>query len=292
MGKFGYIGASTAPTQIETANKGVFNIAEHADLAGPNDGSLQAGGKLVEYLIVGGGGTGSAGGGSGGGVRSGTFSAKTGVAYTVTVGGGGGTSSIVGADSRTIESCTAGGNGGASGFNGGGGNNNGNYRGLQQIATELDGKYGSMGSGLSAGGGSSTAAIGSLGNNRIAGSGAAGTDAYSQWASDTSSGHSSRYGGGGGGNSGNYEQQHFASGGSGGGGTGGQNGLNNNNGSSGTANTGGGGGGGHNGGAGGSGIVIIRLTDTDALTTTGSPGTYTANGYDYYKFTGTGSFTI
>jgi len=292
MGKFGYIGANTAPTQTETANKGVFDIAEHANQAGPNDGTWAAGGKMVEYLVVGGGGSGSQGGGSGGGVRSGTFSAKTGVAYTVTVGGAGGTSSIVGADSRTIESCTAGGNGGAAGFNGGGGNHNGNNRGLQKVATETDGKYGSMGSGLSGGGGSSTAAIGNNGSNRIAGSGAAGTDAYSQWATDTSSGHSSRYGGGGGANSNNYEQQHFAGGGTGGGGNGGQNGLNNNNGSSGTANTGGGGGGGNSGGTGGSGIVIVRLTDTDALSTTGSPSTYTANGYDYYKFTASGSFTI
>ena len=142
MSKFGYIGANKAPSQAENANKGVFTINEHADQAGPNDGTWAAGGIIMEYLVVGGGGTGSTGAGSGGGVRSGTFSAKTGVAYTVTVGGATATSSIVGADSRTIESCSAGGNGGSAGFNGGGGNHNGNNRGLQAVANETDGKYG------------------------------------------------------------------------------------------------------------------------------------------------------
>lgn len=293
MAKYGFIGAGKAPSQSETANSGVFTIEEIADLAQNNDATFTRGGTNVEYLVIGGGGAGQSGGGSGGGIRSGTFSANNGITYTVTVGGGGGTSSIVGDDGRTVVQCIKGGDGGGDGFNGGGGNANGNNRGYPRLALEPDGKNGAMGSGLCGSGGSSVALQAGNGNVRIASSGAAGTNLYSQWATDTSSGHSGYYGGGGGGNSNNYEQQHFASGGTGGGGRGGQNGLNNNAGQAGTANTGGGGGGGSSSGAGGSGLVIIRVPDSlAALTTTGSPSTYTANGYDYYKFTASGSFTV
>jgi hypothetical protein len=64
----------------------------------------------------------------------------------------------------------------------------------------------------------------------------------------------------------------------------------------GSTNTGGGGGGGGNssGGSGGSGIVILAYPSTyaTAASTTGSPTLTTANGYNVYKFTASGSITI
>ena len=71
------------------------------------------------------------------------------------------------------------------------------------------------------------------------------------------------------------------------------------NGTSGLTNTGSGGGGAdgasaYAGGTGGSGIVILAYPSTypAAATTTGSPTVTTANGYNVYKFTATGSITF
>ena len=134
------------------------------------------------------------------------------------------------------------------------------------------------------------------GNSRAPASGGAGAAPGNtgQFATDTSSGDGGNFGGGGAGAGENHGGQATAGGGTGGGGNSGQWGQNHQAGQAGQTNTGGGGGGGSSGGAGGSGIVIVRTAEGNPAfsATTGSPSTVTANGYDYYKFTGSGSFTV
>lgn len=99
-------------------------------------------------------------------------------------------------------------------------------------------------------GGGGMGAQGSDGANNRGGNGGVGTNAFSEWATATSTGESGYYCGGGAGAGGSNQ----GSGGLGGGGNAG------NNGGSGTANTGGGGAGARtsSGGGGGSGLVIVR----------------------------------
>jgi hypothetical protein len=277
----------------------------------------------AEYIVVAGGGSGGTsygGGGGAGGLRYGTVPIAGQQAYTVTVGGGGaatlvtstngsvGTSSTFSGPTFSTVTAAGGGSGsaqgavGGNGGSGGGGGSNGPRAGgiSSPVTSPVQGYAGGSGIGTSgvrgAGGGGGAGGVGSTGSSVAGGAGGVGTNAYSTWATATSSGLGGYYAGGGGGGaiSGTNVGGAGGSGGGGGGGSG-----NNNSGTAGSTNTGGGGGGmgdrpaSGSSGAGGSGIVLIRYADTypAAASTTGSPTLYTSGGYRYYKFTGDGSIT-
>jgi hypothetical protein len=277
-----------------------------------NGGSGSSTAYLVEYLVVGGGGAGGfqiGGGGGAGGVVSGSVYVITGSGYTVTIGAGG----------TVVNSNSAPGNSGgnssfasAVAFGGGGGGSNGNGAQPNSSGSGLTGGcgggagegfyygYGIQGypggvsfptSNYGSGGGGGATAQGGHGTTSVGGNGGTGTNAFSGWASATSTGASGFYAGGGAG--GGYNPGTAGTGGSGGGGDGGTAGTGYV-GVAGTANTGGGGGGGsydgtdHAGGAGGSGIVIVRYPG--AARATG--GTIvTTGGYTYHTFTSSGTYT-
>jgi len=287
---------------------------------------------LFEFLLVGGGGGGTgsefygagglgfarrwAGGSGGGGFKTGTWLARKGVVYTVTVGGGGSGSTSFGSTGSTTSlghagytlQCTGGGWGAADSRSGNGGNGasgggaagfiwydqasweltntsggsatNNNSNGFPATAGYAGGTFtGSVHAdpGIGGGGGGASEA----GNTDGAGHGGDGR-------SSSISGSSVEYGGGGAG-----------AGGVAGAGGGGSSPANAN-GTAGTTNRGGGGGAGgagtstpgaRSGGNGGSGVVIIRYPDfyPAASTTTGSPTLQTTGGYRIYTFTGSGS---
>jgi len=259
----------------------------------------------VSALVVAGGGPGGAtnggGGGAGGVLFQQVFNVSSNVAYTVTVGAGGsaslnGTSSSgsnsvfgsllaygggAGAGSNSTDRIYGGsgsGGKGEAGTAGGAGTlNQGNAGGTGQVSPRQ-----------SAGGGGA-GAVGQDGN--VGGAGGAGTNAYSSWATATSTGASGYYAGGGGG--GTESVSRTASGGAGGGGASG----NTSAGVAGTANTGGAGGGGSRGssssgdyigGNGGSGIVIIAYQGSQR----GTGGTVvSSNGYTYHTFTSSSTYT-
>ncbi|MDE2102435.1 MAG: hypothetical protein KGL39_34635 [Patescibacteria group bacterium] len=254
----------------------------------------------LDYLVVAGGGAGGAsensggnptgGGGGAGGMLTGTLSAVTTGAYTITVGtggtggagdgGNGGNSSLA-----ALAVATGGGGGGKgadagqSGGSGGGGGANGAGVGTAGTGTVGQGNDGAAGNNsggtafyLGGGGGGATSAA-------SGGNGGAGTASSITGSSVTYAG-----GGGGGANGG-------STGGAGGGGAGGSGA-----GTAGTANTGGGGGGSrydgsnHNGADGGAGVVIVRYL-TANMTATG--GTITTSGsYTVHTFTTSGTFTV
>lgn len=235
----------------------------------------------MEYLIIGGGGNGgggsTAGGGGGGGFRSGSITAPmTGIyTYTIIVGAGGSNASNIegGYLSSKIESA----GGGAAGQNGGSGGGNGGLGNVPATTPRQGYDGGTAFNGQSGGGGGAGAAGSGLNG---------GIGAYS-----SITGTSLPYSGGGGGS---YSGGTGGNGGDGGGGLGvgfnygGAGYLGN--GVNGGTNTGGGGGG---SGSGGSGVVIVRYANTlPAATTTGSPTITSANGYQIYKFTSSGSLTV
>jgi hypothetical protein len=286
----------------------------------------------VESLIVAGGGGGGgwvgAGGGAGGLVYTSQSKLFYSTQYAITVGAGGNrTSSYTGGFTNgtnginsTFNSLTAIGGGVAGGYGGGfgvtyyNGSNGGSGGGATNDGSGLgsipgtglqpssaSGGYGNNGGtgvggdGAGAGGGGAGAVGGAATAGGFAGNGGAGLNTWSTWATATSSGESGYFAGGGGGGGDNSA----GSAGIGGGGIGkmataGVAG-------SGVSNTGGGGGGARNsggpsanqGGAGGSGIVILRYPDTYPDPTSYPSATkYTAGGYKYFKFTGTGSITF
>jgi len=280
----------------------------------------------VEYLVVAGGASGATsygGGGGAGGVRNGSayFVAGAGRTYTVTVGGGGaarstgatngatGTNSTITSTGLSVTAAgggyggsvdTSGGNGGSGG---GGGSNNSSPGGSGNTPATSPSQGFAGGSGIGtngvrgAGGGGGAGAAGANGSTIAGGAGGAGTNAYSTWASATTTGDAGYYAGGGGGGAISGTNV-GGEGGAGGGGAGGSG--NNNSGTAGDANTGGGGGGmgdrpaSGSSGAGGSGIVIIRYPSSyaAAVGTTGSPTVVTDSGYRYYTFLGDGSITF
>ena len=244
----------------------------------------------VDYIIAAGGGgstTYYAGGGGAGGFLAGSTTASA-TSHTITVGAGGagvvgafGSASVGnnGTNSSALSITATGGGGGGSrsaGSSGGSGGAGGNGSTAGGAGTSGQGNAGGSGSGtggasnISAGGGGGKGAAGANGVfNSTNGNGGIGTNAYSTWATATSSGDSGYYAGGGGGGAVIGGSITVAStGGAGGGGTGGKS-SGAVNGTNGTANTGGGaGGGGENAGtlgaSGGSGIVILRY-DTTSL---------------------------
>jgi hypothetical protein len=281
------------------------------------DGTGSIGNYDVEYLVIaGGGGGGTYGGGGGaGGYRTGTLTLTDGSTYSATVGAGGAsvsTSGSKGGDGEdsvfsTITSIGGGGGsaGGQSNAGSGGSGGGGSYQGGYGTGTTGQGNNGSPGAAdlygeliyLAGGGGGA----GSAGTDYVAdppesGSGGAGLNTQSAWATATSTGDGGYYAGGGGGGtpveSPYYPGQTAGSGGAGGGGAGGTGGA----GTNGTPNTGGGGGGagyrqsvGHySSGSGGSGIVIIRYAGSQK----GTGGTVVeSGGYTYHTFTSSGTYT-
>lgn len=224
----------------------------------------------MEYMLVAGGGGGgrrtfsvSGGGGGAGGLLSGSFTSSGNISITVGGGGAADTGSGAGNGSNSVlpvvsaSVATGGGRGGSSGINGGSGGSGGGAGGNSNPGSGTAGQGGNGGSrsntNEAAGGGGGKNAAGGNGSGPTGGAGGSGTDAFSTWATATSSGDGGYFAGGGGagglGSSG--------AGGAGGGGDGGGNGE------AGAANTGGGAGGGGQSAdgsakAGGSGIVIIR----------------------------------
>lgn len=276
----------------------------------------------AEVMVIAGGGSGAAGygngNGSGGGGAGGfqvvSLSILRGVDYTATVGAGGATQSTNrgsnaggapgndGQDSSFSTITSIGGGGGGSpslggqigrdgGSGGGGGSGAGQAGGSGTTGQGNDGGSSSTGSLYRGGGGGGAGSAGINGNSRP--NGGAGSNAYSSWATATSTGVSGYYAGGGGG--GDYTGNNNAGlGGSGGGGAG-RGGTNS--GVAATANTGSGGGGGGSpstgstggsGGAGGSGLIIIRYAGSQE----GTGGTVvTTGGYTYHTFTSSGTYT-
>lgn len=222
---------------------------------------------MVDYLVVGGGGSGGssfgAGAGSGGGGAGGFLTALgfvvTAQAFPITVGAGGpaiavdNTIGVNGSDSifDTVIAIGGGGGGRASGNGSNGGSGGGASAVGQTAGTGIVGQGfagGISAGGLRAGGGGGA---GEVGKNGTAGGGGVSGDGGDGLQSDLSGVLTFYAGGGGGGETGGKQ----GAGGQGGGGSGlaGSNDA--------TPNTGGGGGGHDNGnpsGAGGSGIVIIR----------------------------------
>ena len=277
--------------------------------------------KLItaDLLVIGGGGSEGTGAGSwcGGGGAGGyrttldtspvTF--NKGVTYTCTVGGGGfgvnvrlyqntsGANSSITGPNFIPFIATGGGRGGneAAYQTGGNGGSSGGGNYATAPGTANVGGYSPVEgyAGATAQSGNNSAGGGGAGGNGSGQTGGPGRNTNAQWATDTSSGVGGYYAGGGG--SGAYPAMTNAAGGAGGGGAGSSNGGA---GVNGTANTGSGGGGGNAhgslpGGNGGSGIIIIRVLSAIAATsTTGSPSLYTANGYNYYKFTSDGTITF
>ena len=280
----------------------------------------------TDYLIVSGGGGGggavndytAGGGGGAGGMVTGTVSAVTGTAYTITVGAGAtggvysalsaiGSSSVFSASGITVY---GGGPGGAifsaaagNGGSGGGGGTmvsptsyvggKGVYVGSTYVSTARQGYDGGDGQQhVSGAGAKAGAGGGGAGGAGVAstGTGAAGQAGGIGLASSISGSAVTYAGGGGGGGSG--------SAGAGGSSIGGAGSVYNGNGSAGTANTGSGGGGAarnnsagnQTGGNGGSGIVIIKIPQersaffSSGVTYTGGTPT---GGYKIYSVTAT-----
>ena len=218
-------------------------------------------------------------GGAQGNDGSNSVFSGTGIATITSIGGGGG-----GQPTTSVE-------GRAGGSGGGGGGGNGHTGGAGTAGQGNAGGNSSTGGVYRGGGGGGAGGAGTSGNSRP--DGGAGTNAYSSWATATSTGVSGYYAGGGGG--GDYTGDHSSGvGGSGGGGSGAGG---TSNGSAATANTGSGGGGGGSpstgstggtGGAGGSGLIIIRYSGAQQ----GSGGTVvTTGGYTYHTFTSSGTYT-
>jgi hypothetical protein len=252
----------------------------------------------VELLIVaGGGGADGGGGGAGGLVYVSSLSVAANTEYQAVVGAGGSNPSATpggnntatnGIDSEfSTYTAVGGGRGtyfaltaadGGSGGGGGGESTGGS-------GTSGQGNAGGSGVTNSGGGGGGFSSAGSNAPNaNQGGNGGDGTNAYSSWATATSTGDSGYYAGGGGG--GCYQSGLTTSGGAGGGGDGAYSGSDN-----GQANTGGGGGGiyaSYPSGNGGSGIVIIRYSGGQR----GTGGTVTSSGgYTYHTFTESGTYT-
>lgn len=229
-----------------------------------------------EYLIIGGGAGGARTGGGGSGVISYSSGNSVSTAKTVTVGGGGAgsnTSTGIGTSGVTssVDITTAvGGSGGIAilaatnpAQGGAGGGNSGGAGGA-------GGPYQGGGGGGGAGSNGTAGTYISGNDNNPGGAGGTGSNAYSLWATATSTGNSGFYSSGGGGGGGwRASGSPYGAGGtasSGGGGAGGAAASTTAvGGTAGIANTGGGGGAGGVGGvtdgagaAGGSGIVIIR----------------------------------
>jgi hypothetical protein len=223
--------------------------------------------------------------------------------------GNNGNAGNIGSDSifTTLTPAKGGGNGGAYGINGGTGGSGGgsggtttpNQRSLtNQLSTGGIG-YGNIGGAgrlvdpATGGGGGSGFAGEDFQGFRIGGKGGDGISLFSSWGIDTNSGQNVDgicYFAGGGGGTGRNEFLGPKPGGLGGGGAGGYAVA-----TAGTINTGGGGGGNYltSAAAGGSGIIILRISGSvTATSTTGSPTRIEANGFTYYKFTGTGSITF
>jgi hypothetical protein len=233
-------------------------------------------GTLVEYLIVGGGGSGAkgtpgvcyGGGGGGGGVQSGSTTIS-GTANIVVGSGGVGSSTVstsANGQNSTAFGITAGGGGGggANTPRAGSGGDSGSPQSITNAATSANPSYGGSGAG----------GVGTVPNG--------GTGV-----SSSITGSAVLYGGGGGGGG-----DSVTGSGSGGGGNGATPGVSP---QSGTANTGGGGGGmrgddGFAAGSGGSGVVIVRSA-TAAVATTGSPTITTVGSDTVYTFTQSGSIT-
>lgn len=238
-------------------------------------------GLSADCLVIAGGGAGGGnygGGGGAGGFRSATSLSLSASGYAVTVGAGGagaslanggnGTTSIFSSISTTGGGgggCTTGSNNGASGGSGGGASRTGTVgAGNAGSYSPVEGYAGGAGNDSSpnygTGGGGGASHTGWGGITTAGGYGGDGSNAFSTWASATSTGVSGYYAGGGGGG-------FYGTGGSvgvGGAGGGGNAGATNTNGVAGTTNTGSGGGGSSvngtpvAGGNGGSGIVIVR----------------------------------
>lgn len=286
---YGLAAVGTTPTRAPKATGGSIIQTDgtywyHAFLASGT--FTPAVGLSCDVLVVagGGGGTGNAGGGGGAGGLLGFVSQSISTAQTVTVGGGGAgavstSNGTVGVDSQfgSLTLVKGGGYGGTlanAGGNGGSGGGGGNGQGVTRFAggtaTSGQGNNGGIGNlqsdgvGNNGGGGGGAGAVGQAAptGTTIGGAGGIGSNAYSSWATATSTGDSGYYAGGGGGGC-NVSNGANASGGTGGGGFGATT-TTTKNGGAGTANTGGGGGAGQSpsssatGGKGGSGIVIIR----------------------------------
>jgi hypothetical protein len=268
----------------------------------------------AEYLVIAGGGGAAvyySGGGGAGGLLSGSTTVTPSTDYPIIVGGGGagstngfssGSTGTSGTNSTGFSLTALGGGGGGSrsnggsGGSGGGGGNNNTTGGSGTSGQGFGGGNGNGTGGASdiaAGGGGGATAAGVNGvYNSVRGVGGAGSNAFSTWATATSSGVSGYYAGGGGGGASGALGGSTTSGGAGGGGYGGA-GSGTVAGQNGTANSGGGaGGGGENGdntgAAGGSGIVIVRYVGTQK----GNGGTITSSGgYTYHTFRSSSTFT-
>ncbi len=229
-----------------------------------------------EYLIIGGGAGGARTGGGGSGVISYSSGNSVSTAKTVTVGGGGAganTSAGIGTSGVTssVDVTTAVGGTGGRGITAAtnpaqGGAGGGNSGGAGGAGVQYQGGGGGGGAGSNG-----TAGTYISGNdNNPGGAGGTGSNAYSLWATATSTGNSGFYSSGGGGGGGwRASGTPFGAGGTasaGGGGAGGAAASTTaGSGIAGLANTGGGGGAGGVGGVtdgagatGGSGIVIVR----------------------------------
>lgn len=318
-------------TVSTSSAKGIFSINNLADeQRNDNWPTVALPTFNMEILLVGGGGSGgkaaftdygSSGGGGGGVILSGTYTYTGGTQLDIVVGAGGaaitgdntvrsdgnnGNASSIqvnGAGSTYISLARGGGGGGGGaqnanvvgldGANGGGGYASGGTddpgMGYGVNGTEVAGYHGEGTIGDFAGG-----AGGGAGGNASSGTGGIGTNAYSTWATATSTGDSGYYGGGGA--AARYSDGGSLSGGSGGGGDGSFTSTNVWTGQNGTANTGGGGagGGGRNGtgpsGAGGSGLVIIRYSG--AAKNSDGNSNVTTGGYTYHVYTASGTFQV
>ena len=278
---------------------------------------------LIEYLVVGGGGSGasspnigSGGGGAGGFITNVGYGVLTSVLYTITIGAGGaginagggnnGANSSISYASAitalgggtggyydgTYVNATSGGSGGGSSWNG----TDNTHPGAALQPTSSSGGLGYAGGngGYYSGGGGGGA--GEAGHTYPPGTYSGGGGAGGDGVASSITGSSVYYaGGGGGGSSYGAGDPPNAPGGLGGGGQGGGYGGYGNTGNPGSPNTGGGGGGsayssGY-GGNGGSGIVIIKYPDSyaAAYSTTGSPTINVTGGYRIYTWTSSGS---
>jgi hypothetical protein len=282
-------GAVMKTDSITLVNGTTYNVVIGAGAVGPTTGAsvhYVGGSTTFNGITCTGGGNGasrdmgstaynnmSAGANGGGGTADGAAPStlgKTGVAPTFPIG-------ITG----IVYAGYTGGNGGGGGnaFPGGGGagsnangqspaNNNSNGAGGNGIQINFDGNNWYW----AGGGGGSTYTSGIAGSNGGLGGGGGGASANAGGTGGGSSINSGQTPASGGGN---YDANRI-------GGNGG-------------ANSGGGGGAGSHGegdgGNGGSGICIIKTAST-ASATTGSPTISSSEGYNYYRFTGTGSITF
>jgi len=262
----------------------------------------------VDYVMVaGGGGGGYTSGGGGGGWLGGSFSARTSTEYTITVGSGGGTiqssrglkganSSIIGG---VLSAIAIGGGGGGEGqtftleMNGGSGGGGIATTGEGVPGQGQPGGFGDVTYFTGGGGGGHIQSGRNASPGLTAGPGGMGQIYATDWGEATNSGIYYAGGGGGGTLSGAYT---VGNGSLGGGGRGQKAETSPDPLCNGGVNTGGGGGGSSNrSGSGGSGIVLLRWSD--AVDSNGVPinptgGTAnTSGGYNYRKFTSSGTFT-